>query len=385
MKPITVTTCTHRGKKCLRAKINGRSRYRVIQNPDRIEQERQSWLLELLGDSNPTLKAKRVSLDQHLADWRDDLIARGYTRHHVEQAFFRVRRLLATANITRLDQITESAISTTIANLRRRPKKKGKLEASERPFSQNTRNHYLSTAKAFINWCVRNRRMTDNPLQHLRRKLVTDRSEQRHPRDRFQPDELFKLIANADRSSLEVEAMTGPERAWLYRLASVTGFRRGELATLRPSSFAFGDEPIAKLAASNSKNRKPARQPLPNDLVPELAKWLVTIPGDRVLFPGLADKDAAKMVEWDCQAAAIPLRTTEGKRSFHSLRNTYISMLADVHPIALVQKLARHSDIRQTAAYYRAATDAERAAVNGLPSLGTEAVKPRLHRPGEVA
>lgn len=58
-----------------------------------------------------------------------------------------MRRLFAAAGITRLDQITESRISTTVAKMRRRPKKKGKLEASERPFAQNTKNHYLSTAK----------------------------------------------------------------------------------------------------------------------------------------------------------------------------------------------------------------------------------------------
>jgi hypothetical protein len=58
--------------------------------------------------------------------------------------------------------------------------------------------------------------------------------------------------------------------------------------------------------------------------------------------------------------------------AFHSLRNSYISFLANSRtPAKVVQKLARHSDPRLTFnTYARTFEDAEQKALNSLPNFG---------------
>ncbi len=383
MATITISTCQHRGKLSLRCYVEGRPRYRTVKNAKRVEQEKQAWLVELLADKPKTI---RRPLAEHITDWHADLLASGNAQHHSDQSKFRVERLCTAAGVTRLDQITADKINRIIAGLRRRPQKKGKAEAEEREFSQQTKNHYLQAIKTFLNWLIRNKRMAGpNPLASLRRKLVDDPSQQRHPRDRFQPDELTLLIATAEKSKIEIEAMTGKDRALLYQLAATTGLRRGELASLCPLSFSFGDRSLVRVLPAYTKDKRLAELDLASDLAPLVQARLVGLATDQPLFPGLAAKDTAKMVAWDCETAGIPIRTTEGKRSFHSLRNSYISMLAESCPLTLTQKLARHKDVRLTARYYRPKTDAERAAIEGLPKLRPSAEAPKLFKPGDVA
>lgn len=62
------------------------------------------------------------------------------------------------------------------------------------------------------------------------------------------------------------------------------------------------------------------------------------------------------------------------KIDFHSLRNSYISFLADSNtPPKVIQKLARHSSIDLTMNIYaRPTLSKEKAAIESLPKLDTE-------------
>jgi len=69
----------------------------------------------------------------------------------------------------------------------------------------------------------------------------------------------------------------------------------------------------------------------------------------------------------------MPLTDREGNEIFfHSLRNSYISFLANSSvPPKIVQKLARHSDPRLTFnTYARTFEKAEQKAMNFLPNFG---------------
>ena len=171
--------------------------------------------------------------------------------------------------------------------------------------------------------------------------------------------------------------MTGPDRAALYAVACVTGFRASELAELCPSSFDLaGTPPTATLPATATKNDRTATQPLPLNLVETLRDYLAGKPADERVWPGTWHADAAEMLRIDLDAAAIPY-VTEGPdgplyADFHGFgRHGYVAML-DQSGATLKEamQLARHSDPKLTAARYgRMQIHDLGEAVNRLPSL----------------
>ena len=83
--------------------------------------------------------------------------------------------------------------------------------------------------------------------------------------------------------------------------------------------------------------------------------------------------NTAELIRQDMTVAGIDLIDRDGNEiCFHSLRNSYISFLANSQtPAKVVQKLARHSDPRLTFnTYARTFEKAERKAMNILPDFG---------------
>jgi hypothetical protein len=83
--------------------------------------------------------------------------------------------------------------------------------------------------------------------------------------------------------------------------------------------------------------------------------------------------NTAAAIRADLQAAKLPLIDREQNEiCFHSLRNSYISFLANSEtPARVVQQLARHSDPRLTfATYARSFAETEQTAIKCLPNLG---------------
>ena len=83
--------------------------------------------------------------------------------------------------------------------------------------------------------------------------------------------------------------------------------------------------------------------------------------------------NTAGLIKQDLEAAKIGLRDRDGNKiCFHSLRNSYISFLANsATPAKVIQKLARHSDPRLTFnTYARTFEDAEQKAIGCLPDFG---------------
>jgi hypothetical protein len=94
---------------------------------------------------------------------------------------------------------------------------------------------------------------------------------------------------------------------------------------------------------------------------------------DRV-FPAFKKSfNTADLIRDDLKAAGLPLIDRGGNEIvFHSLRNSYISFLANSQtPAKVIQKLARHSDPKLTFnTYARVLPEAEQKAVTFLPNFG---------------
>jgi integrase len=353
-------------------------RFRKIKSPDdqaAVERERGDLLVELRTDK-PAKIAKQQSLplvgdDSHLSAYLRYLSAIGAKPFHVDQTKMRIERVFTIAKIKRYSDITLSKIVTVVGELRCMPKNEHQKPENMRLLAGSSRNHYYQSLKQFCKWLSKEQKLGPSPLVELQAKRKV--KVKPNKRDRVQPDELVKLIDTAEKSTVEIEGVDGPTRAMLYRLAVFTGFRRGELASLRPSSFKLTEQPFVTVAAAYTKNGDPASQHLNPTLVPLLKTWLAKAEGDELLFPGLRGKKTWKLVQFDLKTAKLPIRTPDGIRNFHALRNTFISMVLDsgVDP-KTAQELARHSDINLTLAYARPVKGAAIAAINmlRLPEAG---------------
>ncbi|MDT8301617.1 MAG: tyrosine-type recombinase/integrase [Sedimentisphaerales bacterium] len=162
-----------------------------------------------------------------------------------------------------------------------------------------------------------------------------------------------------------------------YLLAGLTGLRRKELLNLTWDAISLStDNNSVKVKASIAKNGKEAEQPVPPMLVSVLTSLKAQArpkDNDRVFFSFSKWINTAELIRKDLSVAEIELTDREGNEiCFHSLRNSYISFLANSQtPAKVVQKLARHSDPRLTFnTYARTFEEAEQKAMNFLPDFG---------------
>jgi Site-specific recombinase XerD len=341
---------------------------------------------EKAGLVDPTDRQRRRPLEEHIAEFRAYLKNKAVTPKQVGESVRQIEKLAVGRKWKSIADITASSALEFLGDLRRRGR------------SAQTYNHYLKSAKQFTRWLVSDRRTPSDPLAHVARlNVATDR---RHDRRALTMDELTCLI-EAAKSGMKVEKLSGRDRAMLYVLAAWTGFRKGELGSLTPSSLRLDDDPpTATVAASYSKRRREDTQVLHPDIVVQLREWLKTKPrlkSDSLLFPiagrvpGGADRKTHKMMVKDLAVARkkwIKEGKTRDERTereesdflahcnhaglyadFHSLRHFFITSLerSGASP-RMAQTLARHSDIRLTLGVYTHVSRHDQTAViQGLP------------------
>jgi len=162
----------------------------------------------------------------------------------------------------------------------------------------------------------------------------------------------------------------------LYLVAGLTGFRRGELLSMRWSDVILNENnPVILLDGSRTKNHRDVVQPIPNGLCRMLFCWKQTLnPGpDEPLFHNFTEH--GRPSEWireDLKAANLPTKDYEGRKiDFHSLRGSYITFLANSQtPVRVTQELARHSNPALTMnVYAKVLPEIQKQAVRSLPII----------------
>jgi len=224
-------------------------------------------------------------------------------------------------------------------------------------------------AKSFTKWLVRKKKLlVSDPLVGMDMPSPATA----HPRRDLNVEELNAVIQAAEKSMRVSKHLSGPDRAILYTVAAATGFRSGELAQLTPSSLDLtGDVPVARLAGKQTKNGKPAVQPIPPALAARLRTYIAGRPADKPIWPGLWHKRCADMLRVDLAAAGVPEVTAAGVALFHSLRHSFTSMLTASASVKVTQELVRHSSPNLTVGTYSHSSLKERAAaVAALPLPG---------------
>jgi integrase len=302
-------------------------------------------------------EASLAPVADHLADYREELEAKGDTSKHVSRTVRALTRLLDLAKVASVADLAPDRIRGSLGRL---------ADArTSKPASARTRNFHLQALKAFATWLHHCGRIEEFPRGLAAIKPGNEREDRRKVRRALTRDELARLLVAAEQGD-PIEAgrgprkatlaakgpprmITGPERAALYRLAAGTGFRADELRTLTPERFHLeGEQPTITVLACYSKNGKEAVQPITRGLAARLRPFLEgKAPGSPVLHVPVR---TAQMLRADLKAAGIDPFDSAGREvDFHALRSSYIThlILDGVNP-KVVQMLARHSTITLT-------------------------------------
>lgn len=309
-----------------------------------------------LIDAQRTENAKPLAV--HTADYIDNLRARDNCRDYIVRTQNRLKRIFADCRFIYFRDITRSAVETYM----------GRLKAEG--YGDTSRGHYLGALTSFLNWAQHDQRILINVLSGLEKPR---RDSQK--KGVLTPEQFVCLVKTTAEKNILVGRVTGAERATLYLFAGTSGLRRNELLGLRWSDIVLSNgNGFVRVPATLSKNRRECRQPLPPATMAVLAAWQAQgakKDTDRVF--GLSRHiNTATLLRTDLPGANIEPTDRDGNEiCFHSLRNSYISFLANsMTPPKVVQQLARHADPRLTFnTYARSFADAEQKAMNNLPNV----------------
>jgi integrase len=298
---------------------------------------------------------KDSPIEGHLETFKGSLAERSSI--YIRMTMSRVRRILKECQFEKLSDIVAERVQDYLRSLR-----------STENLGARTYNHYLQAFDAFLNWCVRTKRLIANPLVGLER--LNSEVDVRHPRRALSPAEVDRLIAATRKSGKRIQRMSPEQRARAYLFSYLTGLRKTELGSLTPASFRLDDTPATvTVAAASSKHRRKDVLPLHPELVLLLNGWLTDLAPGEKLFPGIGRKKLSDMIRKDLERAGIAYRTDEGIADFHAAgRHTYITqLLRNGATVPETRELARHSDVKMTMRYTHIGMDDRAKAVAKLP------------------
>ncbi len=323
--------------------------------PDSLLKKLVSWGL-MTGQRAEITKL----LTEHIDDYAKVLGAKGFSGDYVVRTKNRLKKIIKDCRFYFFRDITKSSVEIY----------SGKLKADG--YGSTSRGHYLDALKTFLNWAQLDQRINTNPLATLEKPA---RDSER--KGILTPEQFVHLIRHTAEKNVLIGRTTGQERAMLYVLAGTTGLRRKELLNLSWDDINLpADNAFVRVKASIAKNGKEAQQPIPRAMVALLQALKARIrpnDTDRVFVSFGRWINTAGLIRDDLTAAEISPKDRDGNEiCFHSLRNSYISFLANsATPAKVIQKLARHSDPRLTFnTYARTFEDAEQKAMNFLPDFG---------------
>jgi len=323
--------------------------------PDSLLKKFVSWGL-IQGQRTEFTKP----LTQHISDYIKTLEAKGFSKGYIRHTKKRLEKIIAGCRFSYFRDITKSAVEIYIGKLIRDG------------VSPTTAGHYLDGIKTFLNWAQQDQRVINNPIAKVRKPARESKRK-----GILTPEQFVSLIKTTFEKNIIIENTTGHERGTLYLLAGTTGIRKNELLSLVWSDINLSDdEPFVQVRACISKNGKEALQPLTTmsaGLLASLKARISPKDTDRVFVAFKETINTAELIRSDLQTAKLPLKDKEGNEiCFHSLRNSFISFLANSQiPAKVIQKMARHSDPKLTFnTYARVLPEAEQKAISFLPNFG---------------
>jgi len=348
------------------------------------------------------------------------------SKMHADNVGRQMRTIIDGCGFERLRDLNRRAVDRWIDRMR----------SGRDPISARNVNAHTTALCAFGNWCVETGRIVANPLS--RPPKLDERADRRRARRAMTDDELRRLLyvarlrplaehgregepvppahrngrrtwtkapltidtiadaARRARETLDPERIAelerlGRERALIYKALTLTGLRKGELASLTIGALELdGPTAYARLHAGDAKSGSAADIPIRADLADDLRAWIADrleqarnaarmtldapiparLPHDARLFNVPAG--LVRIFDRDLAAAGIPKRDERGRTlDIHALRHTFGTHLSKggVSP-RTAQAAMRHSKLDLTMNVY---TDPRlldvAGALDALPTL----------------
>lgn len=310
-------------------------------------------LMQLMNETKPVA--------DWLTDYKKELVTAGRSPDYVGVVVPRARALLVAGEVRLVREFTAEAIQRGLDKLAADGREGRKL-------SDQTRRHYQQAAMQFANFLVRKKAIAESPLADMAGVAVETKVRRRRPPT---DEEARILMAHVWASPLGAFNMPGPDRAMLYAFAMGTGYRAGELRSVRSDFIRDG---VLAVPGLKTKNGDDAFQPLPEWLLVRFKAWW----GDRPpgpLWPKFADRTSLTLqadlrnarAAWISAAGDDVAERARREKSdvlkyevagrfldFHALRHCYISALVAMGAASIkeAQHLARHSSVELTVGLY---------------------------------
>lgn len=252
-----------------------------------------------------------------------------------------------------------------IASLTPEHIEKAMTELRRQGLRASTINYKLGDLRSCLEE-ARNRGLIERNAAKLVHKLPEEDSIIRAP---FTRDEIAKLIAESD-----------PEWGGFIRVAAYTGLRLGDVRDIKVKDY----DPTTRLLSVRMKKRKRGSTPkiVQVPLAAPVRQWFsdfvsTKFPGDQVFarLSGIPTSTLSTQFSRLMEKAGVS-REIElpgglmARRSFHCLRHTFVSWLAegDVAP-EIRKRLAGHTTDKVHEIYTHRSVDALAAAIDTLPDL----------------
>ena len=382
---------------------HGRRRRKSSGLTDKAEALRRANILEArerdirVGVTSPIMEsvedAARTPIESHVEDFIAADKANGLSERRIRGKQLHLRRFVDQAGIRRIGQIDARAITAHMryaveigfpvsSDGRYREGGSESGDGDHRRVSPATANEIRTTILSFLSWLVSEQRLAAHPCPDRSVRKLKSAHDRRKKRRALLPDEVERLLAS----------VAGESREDVYRLAMLTGLRRGELAQLQWRDVILDDaEPRLRLRAEATKAKREDEVPLHGDAIRVLKRLrkgaahpteavFREIPGPQQLYRDLA---AAGIQQVEGRR---PVPNASGETvDFHSLRRTFGTSLvkAGVPPLQL-KRLMRHRDIRTTDTYYTDLRLSDQAAELEKITLGATGgvVRPKVRPHG---
>ncbi len=196
-------------------------------------------------------KAKRQveqssqSIESALNDFGRSRKGRSGERHIADTRSM-IDKLVDHQGWTKISQINATGTNKFAAHLY-------ELEASDR-----TVHSYLTAAKSFTRWLVKDGRLQSDPLAAVAKPNPS--VDTKIKRRSLTHDE-YRLLVETTSTAQEAYGMTGSARALLYEVAAQTGLRAGEIRELTRAKLYLDQTPaFVLIEKASTKNKQYARQ-----------------------------------------------------------------------------------------------------------------------------
>lgn len=289
-----------------------------------------------------------TAIEDQVKGWQDYMETSGFAPRYISNVVNIVKRCIAWCEWGTTADISKDSLVDYLKSL------------SAKGRSLDTLNHQVRAVKAFCNWMVAEKRLTENPISRF--PMYNPDTDRRHKRRALTADEIQRLLAAAS-TGVFTKGLTGHERYLIYRLAIETGLRWSEIRSLCIASFMLpGESPTVTIEAKHAKNRKRETQALSQELAGQISEHFAQRMDKELAFPGMSITKAAAMIRHDLKRAGITYKDGLGRAAdFHALRHTFGTLLCRAGiPLATAQRLMRHSDPKLTSNIYNHVEDSDK-------------------------